>query len=190
MFCGGCVLFSVFCSPGACTTALSNSCLNGTLYNTTVTGWDMANLRENLWWNFTDTNTGATQDVNSMCDTMQCSWTLVFAVLFPMATGIMEGANLSGDLKDPAKSIPFGTIAAIGSAIVVYCALVVTMGASFPRATLKTNMNAMQEACVSKYVVVVGVLISSISSALGSLFGGSRVLQGEGSVFHLVTQID
>ena len=83
----------------------------------------------------------------------------------------MEGANLSGDLKDPAKSIPSGTIAAIGSAIVVYCALVVTMGASFPRATLKTNMNAMQEACVSKYVVVVGVLISSISSALGSLFG-------------------
>ena len=71
---------------GACTTALSNSCLNGTLYNTTVDGWNMANLRENLWWNFTDTNTGATQDVNSMCNTMQCSWTLVFAVNAPAST--------------------------------------------------------------------------------------------------------
>merc|ERR1712195_324447 len=51
------------------------------------------------------------------------------------------------------------------------------MGASFPRSTLKTNMNVMQEACLSKYVVVTGIIISSISSALGSLFGGSRVLQ-------------
>jgi potassium/chloride transporter 9 len=160
-----------------CTTATLNSCLNGTLYNTTVTGWDVNNLKENLWWNFTDTESGSTQDVNSMCNTNKCSWTLVFAVLFPMATGIMEGANLSGDLKDPAKSIPIGTIAAVGSAIVIYCTLVVTMGASFPRSTLQTNMNAMQEACISKYVVVVGILISSISSALGSLFGGSRVLQ-------------
>jgi hypothetical protein len=60
--------------------------LNGTLYNTTVNGWNMVNLRENLWWNFTDTNTGATQDVNSMCNTMQCSWTLVFAVNAPAST--------------------------------------------------------------------------------------------------------
>ena len=66
---------------------------------------------------------------------------------------------------------------AVASAIVVYVALVITMGASFPRSTLQTNMNAMQESCISQYVVVTGVIISSISSALGSLFGGSRVLQ-------------
>ena len=181
---GGCSFYCDATKQGAytqggleCVNDLFNSCLNGTLQNTTVSGWNYDNLMENLWWNFTDTENGATQDVNAMCDGNKCSWTLVFAVLFPMATGIMEGANLSGDLKDPAKSIPFGTIMAVASAVVIYIVLVITMGASFPRSTLKTNMNAMQEACLSKYVIVTGIIISSISSALGSLFGGSRVLQ-------------
>uniref|UniRef100_A0A8C3Y863 Solute carrier family 12 member 3 n=1 Tax=Catharus ustulatus TaxID=91951 RepID=A0A8C3Y863_CATUS len=37
----------------------------------------------------------------------------LFSIFFPSATGILAGANISGDLKDPAVAIPKGTLMAI-----------------------------------------------------------------------------
>ncbi|KAM6060515.1 solute carrier family 12 member 1 isoform 2-T3 [Theristicus caerulescens] len=44
----------------------------------------------------------------------------VFAIFFPAATGILAGANISGDLKDPQSAIPKGTMLAILITTVAY----------------------------------------------------------------------
>ncbi|KAK6755985.1 hypothetical protein RB195_014400 [Necator americanus] len=57
----------------------------------------------------------------------------VFAVYFPAATGIMAGANISGDLADPQRAIPIGTLLAIGVTTVIYLATVWMTGSTCVR---------------------------------------------------------
>ena len=46
-----------------------------------------------------------------------------FAIFFPAVTGIMVGISLSGSLQDPRKSLPIGTMSAIGLTLIVYLLL-------------------------------------------------------------------
>ncbi|XP_050991390.1 solute carrier family 12 member 3 [Labeo rohita] len=52
----------------------------------------------------------------------------MFSIFFPSATGILAGANISGDLKDPNVAIPRGTMLAIFWTTVSYLIISATIG--------------------------------------------------------------
>ncbi len=106
-------------------------------------------------------------------------WQL-FAIYFPAVTGIMAGVNMSGDLKNPSKSIPLGTFAAIGTGLLVYASEILVCGGSVDRESLigapyRSLMNLVP--LHMGFLVTLGVFAATLSSALGSLLGAPRILQ-------------
>ena len=63
---------------------------------------------------------------------------------FPAVTGITAGISMSGDLRDPRKAIPKGTMAAIFVGMAVYLSLPVFLALKADTATLRTDMLIMQ----------------------------------------------
>ncbi|XP_061924183.1 solute carrier family 12 member 1 [Entelurus aequoreus] len=57
----------------------------------------------------------------------------VFSIFFPAATGILAGANISGDLKDPQAAIPKGTLLAIVITAITYLGVAFCVSASVVR---------------------------------------------------------
>ncbi|KAM8893684.1 solute carrier family 12 member 1 isoform 2-T2 [Spinachia spinachia] len=57
----------------------------------------------------------------------------VFAIFFPAATGILAGANISGDLRDPQGAIPKGTLLAILITGFTYLAVGLSVSATVVR---------------------------------------------------------
>jgi amino acid transporter len=101
---------------------------------------------------------------------------VVFAVFFPAATGIMAGANMSGELKDPKKSIPLGTLWAIGVSFVIYMVLAFWIARSATDEELISNYNIIIDKAYFGPFVIAGVLGATFSSALASIVGSSRIL--------------
>lgn len=101
----------------------------------------------------------------------------VFAIFFPAATGILVGVNMSGELRDPRRSIPRGTMAAVGVAIVVYIALAYWFARIAPPTALVSNYTVMVDRAFVPEVVLAGLLGSAFSSALAALVGAPRILQ-------------
>ncbi len=103
-------------------------------------------------------------------------WT-VFAVFFPAVTGIMAGVNMSGDLKDPARSIPKGTFMAVGVGYVIYMVVPFFFAFRADAATLVSDNMIMQKIALWGFAILLGIWGATLSSAVGSLLGAPRVLQ-------------
>lgn len=136
---------------------------------------------------------------NSAAESLQqlygtVDFAVILAVFFPAVCGIMAGANVSGDLKDPAYAIPKGTLLAIFVSIVVYIFLVVYVaGVSLRVVVESSHPSAKGDICsygglyhdtlllprisLLPSVVYLGIYCATLSSGLASLLGAPRILQ-------------
>jgi len=102
----------------------------------------------------------------------------VFGVVFPAVTGIEAGIAMSGDLKDPAKSLPRGTIGAVLLGYVVYVLSVIFLWCVVAdRDTLVQYPMMIRYVAKWGFVVLAGIWAASLSSAMGALLGAPRTLQ-------------
>ena len=103
-------------------------------------------------------------------------WPL-FAIFFPAVTGFTQGVSMSGELRDPGRSLPLGTFLAVGLSTAVYLAVIVVLGGALPAEALGTDTGAMRSLASHSWLVDAGVLSATLSSALASLLGAPRILQ-------------
>eukprot|EP00040_Diaphanoeca_grandis_P024506 m.134735 g.134735 ORF g.134735 m.134735 type:complete len:961 (-) comp29756_c0_seq1:58-2940(-) len=123
-------------------------------------------FKTNFWWpdNVTDPNI-----VNNLV--------AVLAIIFTSTCGVMEGANLSGDLKNPSKALPKGTLFAKCTSFSTYILFTTILALCFDRRALQCQYLVLQEAAPSKYIVVAGIAMATLSTSLGAMFGAARILQ-------------
>ena len=123
---------------------------------------------ENLWPSYKQDCQDATSEINFF---------EVFGVLFSGVTGIMSGANLSGDLIAPSKSIPSGTLSSCLFTFTTFILLALLTALTCEPALLHNNCMYMVDFTFAKPLVLIGVICATWSASLSNMIGGSKVLQ-------------
>lgn len=103
---------------------------------------------------------------------------VVFAIIFPAFTGMTAGVGLSGDLKNPSKSIPRGTLYATFIGMIIYFFIVYKLAASASPQDLQNDQLIMAQIALGGVIFIpLGLAASTVSSALGSVMVAPRTLQ-------------
>ena len=130
-------------------------------------------------WSRLQTNWG--QEL--ICEQEDCVGVLntfyVVGVILPAVTGLLNGASMSGDLKDPGTSIPVGTLYAVITMVIVYASVIILQGAAFERSALRSNYVTLQNITFFPPIVLVATMFATVSPALTTMAGMSRILQAQ-----------
>jgi amino acid transporter len=102
---------------------------------------------------------------------------VIFAIFFPAVTGFTQGVSMSGDLKDPGKSLPTGTFMAVFLSIIIYLGVVVVFGGTVANDILVSDFQAIKQVSRYDFLIDAGVIAATLSSAMASFLGGPRILQ-------------
>ncbi|CAK7223287.1 hypothetical protein SCUCBS95973_005126 [Sporothrix curviconia] len=104
----------------------------------------------------------------------------LFGILFPATSGIFAGASMSGDLRNPSRSIPVGTLWAMGSSVALYLVVILSLAASTTHMSLLTQPNIIMETSIWSPIILAGECAVTFFSALMGLIGASKLMQALG----------
>ncbi|OWB83996.1 hypothetical protein B5S33_g2632 [[Candida] boidinii] len=138
--------------------------------NTHYTGLSYKTFKENLLPHFTK---GAAGSQRKAVETFND----LFGIFFPATAGIFAGASMSGDLQNPSKSIPKGTLWGLLLTFTCYALVIVSMGASIPRDFLHKDVQVIQTVNLSTVLVLLGEASTSLFSVIVGIVGAAKVLQ-------------
>jgi solute carrier family 12 (sodium/potassium/chloride transporter), member 2 len=102
---------------------------------------------------------------------------VAFAMFFPAVTGIDAGVGMSGDLKDPKKSLVKGTFIAIIVTMFAYIVLAMKLSYVATLSELFTNPMIIQTISIVPALVLLGILLATFSSALSYFMAAPRTLR-------------
>lgn len=103
---------------------------------------------------------------------------IIFAICFPAFTGMTAGVGLSGDLRNPGKSIPLGTMGGTITGLVVYLLVIWKLSVSASQADLLEEQLIMSKiAAQGSIIIPLGLAACTFSSAIGSIMVAPRTLQ-------------
>ncbi|KAI1614636.1 solute carrier family 12 member 2 [Exophiala viscosa] len=137
---------------------------------TRFTGFSIKTLRENLMPHFTRGASGSQLRGKE-------NYQDLFGILFPATGGILAGASMSGDLKNPSESIPRGTLGGLALTFISYSVVILGMAASITRESFYKNVNVVQDTNVSGILILVGEIATTFFSVLMGIIGPAKQLQ-------------
>lgn len=116
----------------------------------------------------------ATSAVSSLAPV---SFWAAFAIFFPAMTGIESSVSLSGDLRNPSRSLPIGTLSAVLTAYIIYMIIPVFLWEHVPQQLLVSDPMIVTYVARFESLIILGIWGATLSSAIGGLLGAPRTLQ-------------
>ncbi|CEF71650.1 Amino acid permease/ SLC12A domain-containing protein [Strongyloides ratti] len=179
------LLMNNVCKNNTCLWDMNKlKCVNG------FPGFTSSALLDNLGTNYPGKNeylhgSPAVTNIEIFQD-VRTSFFVLLAIYFPAVTGIFTGANMSGDLKNPGKSIPSGTICAQLTTSFIYFSLALCFGAVIDGDVLRDKngfslnggMVVASLAWPADWILLAGSFLSTFGAALQCLCSAPRLLQG------------
>lgn len=101
----------------------------------------------------------------------------IFAIFFPSMTGLESSISLSGDLKNPSRSLPIGILSALLTAYLTYMMIAYFLWNHASQQQLIEDNLIIQRVAKFESLIILGIWGATLSSAIGAMLGAPRTLQ-------------